>query len=96
MPGRDFSTIRDILLGGSRIRQTIAMGQPAVGVACDACTNLNQWRCIRQLDVEQAIVEGDPVFAVSNNIFMSRPERYRHGLRKSSAFKALVDRLKLW
>lgn len=89
---RGRESIKSLLLG----RQTVVVDIVGpLGVTCDACTYINQWRCIRQLDVEQAIVEGDPVFAVSNNIFMSRPEKYRHGLRKSSAFKGLVDRLKL-
>ncbi|CAN0534765.1 unnamed protein product, partial [Scytosiphon promiscuus] len=37
----------------------------------------------------QAIVEADPVFENSDNMFMSRPERYRHGLRKARRFTAL-------
>lgn len=45
--------------------------------------------------LEQAIVEADPVFANSDNMFMSRPERYRHGLRKACRFTALKAELKL-
>ena len=40
-------------------------------------------------------MEADPVFANSDNMFMSRPERYRHGLRKARRFTALKSELKL-
>lgn len=43
----------------------------------------------------QAMVEADPVFANRDNMFMSRPERYRHGLSKARRFTALKDELKL-
>lgn len=43
----------------------------------------------------QAIVEQDPVFTNDDNMFMSRPERYRHGLRKARRFTALKEELKL-
>lgn len=43
----------------------------------------------------QAIVEEDPVFTNADNMFMSRPERYRHGLRKARRFTVLKEELKL-
>ncbi|CAN0076556.1 unnamed protein product, partial [Hapterophycus canaliculatus] len=43
----------------------------------------------------QAIVEQDPIFTNENNMFMSRPERYRHGLRKARRFTALKKELNL-
>lgn len=44
---------------------------------------------------EQAVVEKDPVFANHDNMFMSRPERYRHGLSKSRRVTALKEELSL-
>ncbi|CAM9289866.1 unnamed protein product [Scytosiphon promiscuus] len=43
----------------------------------------------------QAIVEQDPAFTNENNMFMSRPERYRQGLRKARRFTALKKELNL-
>lgn len=43
----------------------------------------------------QAIVEQEPVFTNADNMFLSRPERYRHGLKKSARFTALKKALSL-
>lgn len=43
----------------------------------------------------QAIVEQDPVFTNADNMFLSRPERYRHGLKKSARFTFLRKELNL-
>ncbi|CAM9845948.1 unnamed protein product [Choristocarpus tenellus] len=43
----------------------------------------------------EAIVENDPVFKIHDNMYMSRPERYQHGLRKACHYSRLKEELNL-
>ncbi|CAM9695028.1 unnamed protein product [Discosporangium mesarthrocarpum] len=49
---------------------------------------------LRRKELE-AIIENDHVFTNKDNLFMSRPERYRHGLRKARRYEDLKKELNL-